>query len=53
MAVTWARTAPVVHKSDKEIEEFALAYKNQRAADKSTQADDALVEEVLAAYGKQ
>jgi hypothetical protein len=53
MAVTWARTSPVVHESDKKIEEFALAYKSQRAADKSTQADDALVEEVLAAYGKR
>jgi len=52
MIATYARTAPVVHESEKKIEEYARAYRELRAADKTTQADDALVNEVLAAYGK-
>jgi hypothetical protein len=49
---TYARTAPTVHESEKKIEEYARAYHELRAADKTTQAEEALIKEVLAAYGK-
>jgi hypothetical protein len=52
MFVTYARTAPVVHESEKKIEESAHAYRELRAADKTTQAEDVLVKEVLADYSK-
>jgi len=41
----------VVRGSEKKIEEYARAYRATRAADKTTVEDNALVEEVLAAYG--
>jgi hypothetical protein len=52
MIATYARTAPVVHESEKKIEESARAYHDLRATDKTTQTEDALVKEILAAYGK-
>jgi hypothetical protein len=52
MIAAYMRTAPVVHESEKKIEEHARAYRELRASDKTTQAEDAVVNEVLAAYGK-
>jgi hypothetical protein len=52
MIVTYTRTAPVVHESEKKIEESARAYHELRAQDKTTQAEESLVKEVLSAYGK-
>jgi hypothetical protein len=52
MFATYARTTPVVRESEKKIEESARAYHEVRTADKTTQTEDALVNEVLAAYGK-
>ena len=51
LAITYIRIAPVVRGSEKKIEEYARAYRATRAADKTTVEDNALVEEVLAAYG--
>jgi len=48
---TYARTAPVVHENEKKIEEGAKEYRTARAAHKTTEIDQALVDEVLAAYG--
>ena len=52
MIATYVHTAPVVHESEKKIEEYARAYHDLRAADKTTSGEDVLVREVLAAYGK-
>ena len=51
-AITYAQTAPVIHESEKKIEEGAKEYRAARAAHKTTQVDQALVDEVLAAYGQ-
>lgn len=52
VGVTLARTTPVVHEYEKKIEERAREYRTMRAAHKTTQIDQALVDDVLAAYGK-
>ena len=51
VALTYVRTAPVVQTGEKSIEEHARAYRELRAADKTTEAEDALVKDVLATYG--
>jgi Domain of unknown function (DUF4337) len=53
VAFTYAQTSPVVHDTEKKIEEYARAYHDLRAQDKTTQDDDALVNEMIATYGKQ
>jgi hypothetical protein len=52
MAFTYVTTSPVVHESEKKIDESARAYRDLRAADKTTAAEEQLVQEVLATYGK-
>jgi hypothetical protein len=49
----YARTAPVLHENEKKIEESANEYRAARAANKTTQIDQTLVDEVLAAYSKK
>jgi hypothetical protein len=53
LAVTYAKTEPVVRAIEEKTAESAKAYHTTRAADKTTAQDDELTKEVLASYGGQ
>jgi hypothetical protein len=50
---TYVKTEPVVRTIEERTSEAAAIYRNMRAADKTTTADDALTHDVLASYGEQ
>ena len=52
MFAAYVRTAPAVHEGEKKIEEYARAYHELRAQDKTTATEETLVKEVLAAHGR-
>ncbi len=48
---TWRHVGHIVHQAEAKIEETGKAYRELRDSGKTTEADDALVAEVRAAYG--
>jgi hypothetical protein len=53
LTFTYLKTEPVVRAIEEKTAEAAKVYRTLRAADKTTAADDMLVNEVLASYGER
>lgn len=51
LAFTYMHTAPVVHRIEEVTKEAGKEYREARASNKTTEADDALAKEVIAQYG--